>query len=77
MSFLVDGFRAAKWLKENEPAAFHILSATPVRFQISVNGVSSRIVLAKITNPSKARISLGEILPNLANNRHRQRRRSN
>jgi gamma-butyrobetaine dioxygenase len=40
MSFLVDGFRAANWLKENEPAAFHILSATPVRFQINVNGVS-------------------------------------
>ncbi|KAI9552810.1 hypothetical protein GHT06_020690 [Daphnia sinensis] len=39
LSFLVDGFRAANWLKENEPAAFHILSATPVRFQISVNGM--------------------------------------
>lgn len=37
MSFFVDGFRAAKWLKENEPAAFHILAATPVRFQINLN----------------------------------------
>ena len=40
MSFFADGFRAAKWLKENEAAAFHILAATPVQFQIKVNGVS-------------------------------------
>ena len=39
MSFFVDGFRAAKWLRDNEAAAFHILTATPVRFQINVNGV--------------------------------------
>jgi len=38
MSFFVDGFRAAKWLRDNEAAAFHILTATPVRFQINVNG---------------------------------------
>nr|CAG4637028.1 EOG090X06NC [Ceriodaphnia reticulata]SVE72949.1 EOG090X06NC [Ceriodaphnia reticulata] len=39
MSFFADGFRAAKWLKENEAAAFHILAATPVQFQINVNGM--------------------------------------
>jgi len=37
LSFFVDGFRAAKWLRDNESAAFHILAATPVKFQIEVN----------------------------------------
>ncbi|XP_046394006.1 gamma-butyrobetaine dioxygenase-like [Ischnura elegans] len=38
MSFFVDGFRAAKWLEDNEPAAFHILTSTPIRFQIKNQG---------------------------------------
>lgn len=37
-SFLVDGFYIAKWLEENEPSAFHVLSSTPVRFQIKNQG---------------------------------------
>ena len=41
LSFFVDGFRAAKWLKDNEAAAFHILAATPVKFEININGVSA------------------------------------
>lgn len=39
LSFFVDGFRAAKWLKDNEAAAFHILAATPVKFEININRV--------------------------------------
>lgn len=38
MSFFVDGFRVAKWLEDNEPAAFHILTSTPIRFQIKNKG---------------------------------------
>ncbi|XP_064480539.1 gamma-butyrobetaine dioxygenase-like isoform X2 [Ornithodoros turicata] len=34
-SFLVDGFMVANWLRQNNPAAFHILSSTPVQFSIS------------------------------------------
>lgn len=33
-SFFVDGFMVANWLRENHPAAFHILSSTPVVFSI-------------------------------------------
>lgn len=33
-SFFVDGFMVANWLAENNPAAFHILSSTPVVFSI-------------------------------------------
>lgn len=33
-SFFVDGFYAAKWLQVNQPAAFHVLSSTPVKFSI-------------------------------------------
>jgi len=33
-SFFVDGFRVAKWMEENEPSAYHILTSTPVRFSI-------------------------------------------
>ncbi|CAG2053397.1 unnamed protein product [Timema podura] len=38
MSFFVDGFRVAKWLEENEPAAYQILTSTPIRFQIKNKG---------------------------------------
>ncbi|GLH11188.1 MIP04111p [Gryllus bimaculatus] len=38
MSFFVDGFRIAKWLEDNEPSAFHILTSTPARFQIKTKG---------------------------------------
>jgi len=38
MSFFVDGFNVAKWLEENEPAAFHVLTTTPIRFQIKTSG---------------------------------------
>jgi hypothetical protein len=38
-SFFVDGFHVAQWLEDNEPAAFHILSSTPLRFQIKMDGV--------------------------------------
>lgn len=30
-SFFADGFRIARWLEENEPAAYHVLTSTPVR----------------------------------------------
>lgn len=33
-SFFVDGFMVANWMRENSPAAFHILSSTPVQFSI-------------------------------------------
>ncbi|XP_037072112.1 gamma-butyrobetaine dioxygenase-like [Pollicipes pollicipes] len=33
-SFFVDGFRVAKWMEENEPSAYHILTSTPIRFSI-------------------------------------------
>ncbi|MCL4116511.1 UNVERIFIED_CONTAM: hypothetical protein GTU68_031706, partial [Idotea baltica] len=38
-SFFVDGFRAAKWMEENEPSAFHVLTSTPVRFSIKNAGM--------------------------------------
>lgn len=34
-SFFVDGFMVANWMRENNPAAFHILASTPVLFSIS------------------------------------------
>ncbi|CAG0886700.1 unnamed protein product, partial [Darwinula stevensoni] len=37
-SFFVDGFYVAQWLEEHEPTAFHILSSTPIRFQIKSGG---------------------------------------
>ncbi|KAG1673058.1 Gamma-butyrobetaine dioxygenase [Nymphon striatum] len=33
-SMFVDGFKAADWLQENHPSAFHLLSTTPIRFSI-------------------------------------------
>ncbi|XP_037276727.2 gamma-butyrobetaine dioxygenase-like [Rhipicephalus microplus] len=33
-SFFVDGFMVANWMRDNSPAAFHILSSTPVQFSI-------------------------------------------
>uniref|UniRef100_T1IZY7 Gamma-butyrobetaine dioxygenase n=1 Tax=Strigamia maritima TaxID=126957 RepID=T1IZY7_STRMM len=33
-SFFVDGFFVAKWLQTHQPAAFHILSSTPLKFSI-------------------------------------------
>ena len=30
-SFFADGFKIASWLEENEPAAYHVLTSTPVR----------------------------------------------
>ncbi|XP_076058751.1 gamma-butyrobetaine dioxygenase-like isoform X2 [Oratosquilla oratoria] len=38
-SFFVDGFRIAKWLEENEPSAYHVLTSTPVRFSIKNDGM--------------------------------------
>ena len=49
-SFFVDGFRAAKWLRENEAAAFHILTDTPVKFQIKSNGVSGAFAVIYLFN---------------------------
>nr|CAD7460450.1 unnamed protein product [Timema tahoe] len=43
MSFFVDGFRVAKWLEENEPAAYQILTSTPIRFQIKNKGFRNRL----------------------------------
>ncbi|KAK4316303.1 hypothetical protein Pmani_012523 [Petrolisthes manimaculis] len=37
-SFFADGFRIARWLEENEPAAYHVLTSTPVRFAIKNEG---------------------------------------
>lgn len=37
-SFFVDGFRVAKWMEDNEPAAYHILTSTPIRFSIFNDG---------------------------------------
>ncbi|XP_050704041.1 gamma-butyrobetaine dioxygenase-like isoform X2 [Eriocheir sinensis] len=37
-SFFADGFRIAQWLEENEPAAFHVLTSTPVRFWVRNEG---------------------------------------
>ncbi|KAK8748261.1 hypothetical protein OTU49_016393 [Cherax quadricarinatus] len=37
-SFFSDGYRIARWLEENEPAAFHVLTSTPVRFSIKNEG---------------------------------------
>ncbi|XP_064114241.1 gamma-butyrobetaine dioxygenase-like isoform X1 [Macrobrachium nipponense] len=37
-SFFADGFRIARWLEENEPAAFHVLTSTPIRFSIKNDG---------------------------------------
>ncbi|XP_042878598.1 gamma-butyrobetaine dioxygenase-like isoform X1 [Penaeus japonicus] len=37
-SFFADGFRIARWLEENEPAAYHILTSTPIRFSIKNEG---------------------------------------
>ncbi|CAG0919307.1 unnamed protein product [Notodromas monacha] len=37
-SFFVDGFHVAQWLEDHEPAAFHILTSTPLRFQIKMDG---------------------------------------
>ncbi|KAK7072111.1 hypothetical protein SK128_005471 [Halocaridina rubra] len=37
-SFFADGFHIARWLEENEPAAFHVLTSTPVRFSIKNDG---------------------------------------
>lgn len=37
-SFFADGFRIARWLEENEPAAYHVLTSTPVRFHIKNDG---------------------------------------
>lgn len=37
-SFFADGFRIAQWLEENEPAAFHVLTSTPVRFSVTNEG---------------------------------------
>ncbi|GAB6022827.1 hypothetical protein CHUAL_006923 [Chamberlinius hualienensis] len=34
-SFFVDGFHVAKWLQSNQPAAFHVLSSTPIKFSIT------------------------------------------
>ena len=31
-SMFVDGFRASKLLAESQPAAFHVLASTPVRW---------------------------------------------
>ena len=30
-SMFVDGVRTARWMEENEPTAFHVLTSTPVR----------------------------------------------
>lgn len=38
-SFFVDGFNAAKWLQENQPAAFHVLSSTPIKFSITTKNL--------------------------------------
>uniref|UniRef100_A0A6A7FM21 Gamma-butyrobetaine dioxygenase-like n=1 Tax=Hirondellea gigas TaxID=1518452 RepID=A0A6A7FM21_9CRUS len=38
-SMFVDGFRAARWMEENEPTAFHVLASTPVRFSIKNSGM--------------------------------------
>ena len=40
LSFLVDGFHVANLLKEADPASYHILASTPVRFAIKNGGVS-------------------------------------
>ena len=37
-SFFADGFRVAKWMEENEPSAYHILTSTPIRFSIKNKG---------------------------------------
>jgi len=37
-SMYVDGFRAARWMEEHEPTAFHILTSTAVRFSITNAG---------------------------------------
>ncbi|KAG0713455.1 Gamma-butyrobetaine dioxygenase [Chionoecetes opilio] len=37
-SFFADGFHVASWLEQNEPAAFHVLTSTPVRFSIKNEG---------------------------------------
>ncbi|RXG62471.1 Gamma-butyrobetaine dioxygenase, partial [Armadillidium vulgare] len=38
-SFFADGFRVAKWMEDNEPSAFHVLTSTPVRFSIKHDGM--------------------------------------
>ncbi|KAA0191833.1 hypothetical protein HAZT_HAZT010520 [Hyalella azteca] len=38
-SMFVDGFRAARWMEENEPTAFHVLTSTPIRFSIKNSGM--------------------------------------
>ncbi|XP_043244182.1 gamma-butyrobetaine dioxygenase-like [Amphibalanus amphitrite] len=37
-SFFVDGFRVAKWMEDNEPSAYHILTSTPILFSIKNKG---------------------------------------
>ncbi|XP_045103370.1 gamma-butyrobetaine dioxygenase-like isoform X3 [Portunus trituberculatus] len=37
-SFFADSFKIASWLEENEPAAYHVLTSTPVRFSIKNEG---------------------------------------
>ncbi|XP_023233830.1 uncharacterized protein LOC111633481 [Centruroides sculpturatus] len=39
-SFFVDGFYIANWLRDVHPAAFHILSSTPVKFAIKSHSMN-------------------------------------
>lgn len=39
-SFFVDGFYIANWLRDTHPAAFHILSSTPVKFAIKSHSMN-------------------------------------
>lgn len=39
-SFFVDGFYVANWLRDTHPAAFHILSSTPVKFAIKSHSMN-------------------------------------
>lgn len=39
-SFFADGFHVARWLQENHPAAFHILSSTPIKFSIKSHAMT-------------------------------------
>lgn len=57
-SFFVDGFMVADWLRHNNPAAFHILSSTPVQFSISSHNMrysqmSPIICVGKDGNPEE------------------------
>ena len=41
VSYFVDGFAAAEWLRHNHPSAFHILTSLPVEFAVHASRVST------------------------------------